>query len=75
MSPNADATRDKTLGTDRRTDSKPGRYVVIDTHAGRQHARGLTQAHAETLAAEYAEGIEARRERPDPHWIQRGVNA
>jgi hypothetical protein len=75
MSPNADATRDKTLGTDRRTDSQPGRYVVIDSHSGRQHARGLSKARAETLAREYCDGVVARRERPDPHWLTRGGSA
>lgn len=49
-----------------------GRYAVVDTHTHDQHRRGLSKARAESLAREYAEGIVARRERPDPHWFQRG---
>jgi hypothetical protein len=48
-----------------------GAYVVVDTRSHEQHARGLSKARAESLAAELADGIEARRERPDPHWLQR----
>jgi hypothetical protein len=70
MTPDADAGRKY----DRRTESRTA-YEVIDTHSERQHARGLTQARAEALAREYCDGVVARRERPDPHWIQRGGSA
>ena len=74
MSNDADATGAYDPRPQRRTDTKSttaGRYVVIDTTTHEQHARGLSKARAETLANEYADHIVARRERPDPHWLQR----
>jgi hypothetical protein len=86
MPDDADATECYALGSDRRTDSQPychtdpdpdgekrsdGPYVVVDTVTREQHARGLPKARAESLAAELADGIVARRERADPHWLQR----
>ena len=74
MSDNADAGWEYDPRPQRRTDTKSttaGRYVVIDTTTHEQHARGLSKARAETLANEYADHIVARRERPDPHWLQR----
>jgi len=70
MSDNADAGREYAPRPQGRT-----AYEVIDTHSGRQHARGLTQARAEALAREYCDGVVARRERPDPHWLSRGGSA
>jgi hypothetical protein len=52
MSPNADATRDNALGTDRRTD-----YQVRDPHSGRTYRTGLSRARARSLAREYASAL------------------
>ena len=59
------------LTDDARPEKRTGAWVVIDTETNEQHARGLSKARAETLAKEYADHIVARRERPDPHWLQR----
>ena len=52
MTPDADATRDNALGTDRRTD-----YQVRDPHSGRTYRSGLPLGRARSLAREYADAV------------------
>jgi len=73
MPSDADAGREYDPRPQGRTDSRT--YAVIDTHTHAQHARGLSKARAEALAREYCDGVVVRRERPDPHWLQRGGSA